>query len=180
MGVISDVAAPGAAGFAVRTATLADGAAIREINLLAFGMERPGPFEKLLARGSAVVGSVALDSSARVIGHIIFAPATISMPDRSLAGMGLGELAVLPDFQRRGVGIRLAETGLATLAAGCCPFCIVVGHASYYPRFGFEPGSRRGIVCQWPKVPDASFMVRVFDEEAMRGVTGVARFTDVR
>jgi putative acetyltransferase len=93
--------------------------------------------------------------------------------------MGLGELAVLAECPRHGIGTRLGEAGLAALRAAGCPFCIVVGHASYYPRFGFEPGSRRGLACQWPKVPDASFMVAVLDEAAMRGMTGIARFRDV-
>ena len=165
--------------YEIRCAAPADAPAIREINRLAFRMESPGTFEKLLASGQGTVGSLALNATGEVIGHIIFSPAVIAMPDRSIEGMGLGELAVLPRYQTRGVGTRLGEAGLAALAAGSCPFCIVVGHASYYPRFGFEPGSRRGITCQWPKVPDASFMVRIFDEEAMRGVTGVARFRDV-
>jgi putative acetyltransferase len=163
----------------VRCAVPADAPAIREINWLAFRMESPGTFEKLLASGRGAAGRVALNASDQVIAHIIFSPATIAVPGRSIAGMGLGELAVLPRYQNRGVGTRLGEAGLAALAADSCPFCIVVGHASYYPRFGFERGSRRGLTCQWPKVPDASFMVRILDENAMRGVTGVARFTDV-
>lgn len=57
-----------------------------------------------------------------------------------------------------------------------CPFCIVVGHAGYYPRFGFARGSLHGLRCQWDKVPDASFMVCVLDEQAMQDVSGTARY----
>ncbi len=163
----------------VRPATAADLPAIREINCLAFRMPEPGSFEKLLARGAGTIARVAVDPEARVLGHIIFAPVGIAMPGREIAGMGLGELAVRPAVQRQGVGTRLGQAGLAALAAAGCPFCIVVGHASYYPRFGFEPGSRRGLRCQWDKIPDAGFMVRIFDEEALRGVTGMAKFRDI-
>jgi len=56
-----------------------------------------------------------------------------------------------------------------------CPFILVVGHAAYYPRFGFRPASTYGIVCEWD-VPDNVFMVLVTDPEKMRGVSGLARY----
>jgi putative acetyltransferase len=57
-----------------------------------------------------------------------------------------------------------------------CPFVVVVGHPEYYPRFGFEPASARGLVSQWDGVPDAAFMVLILDANAMTGVSGVARY----
>lgn len=168
-----------AAGCRVRPAVPADFAAIREINRQAFGTAAPGSFEKLLAAGGGTFGRVAEGEGGRLLGHVVFAPAAIAIPGGEVAGMGLGELAVLPAVQRQGIGTLLGRAGLAELAAGGCAFCIVVGHATYYPRLGFEPGAARGLRCQWEKVPPASFMVRVLDEAAMRGVTGVARFRDV-
>lgn len=168
-----------AAACTVRLAAAEDLPAIREINRLAFRMAEPGTFERLLASGADALGYVAVDASGRVLGHIIFTPVTIAAPQGEVAGMGLGELAVLPEYQRRGVGRRLGEAGLEALRATGCAYCIVVGHAGYYPRFGFEPGMRRGLRCQWKKVPDASFMVCVLDEQAMQGVTGTAIFRGV-
>lgn len=161
----------------VRPAGPADRAAIREINRQAFGTAVPGTFEKLLATLDDAVALVA-ELDGQLLGHVVFTPARIEAPGRTLHGMGLGELAVLPAHQRQGIGRRLAETGLARLAAAGCPFCIVVGHATYYPRLGFERGALHGLHCQWPRVPEESFMVRVLDAAALRGVTGVARFRD--
>lgn len=56
------------------------------------------------------------------------------------------------------------------------PFVIVLGHPDYYPRFGFEPASRKGICCQWDGVPDEAFMVLILNEKAMEGISGVARY----
>ena len=42
-------------------------------------------------------------------------------------------------------------------------FIIVLGHANYYPRFGFVPASRLGIACEW-EVPDDVFMVLLLDQ----------------
>ncbi len=93
--------------------------------------------------------------------------------------MGLGELAVLPEFQRQGVGTMLANAGLDILRGRNCPFVIVVGHATYYPRFGFRPGSQLELTCQWESIPDESFMALILDRDAMGGVTGVARFAGI-
>ena len=163
----------------IRAATPEDRAAIREVNLQAFRTPEEGTFEKLLSREDTVA-LVAVLADGTVAGHVIFTPAVIDAVSGPVAGMGLGELAVRPEIQRRGIGAQLANAGLAVLDAAGCPFCIVVGHATYYPRFGFERGSLRGLTCQWPRVPDASFMVRTGDAALMQGVKGVARFVGIR
>jgi putative acetyltransferase len=163
----------------IRPYAAADAPAIREINRQAFRMSRPGAFEKLLQRGD-VIARVAADETGRVLGHIILAPVIIASHDGLVRGMGLGELAVAPAHQRQGIGTRLTRAGLEALRAQNCPFCIVIGHAGYYPRLGFTRGSLHGLRCQWEKVPDASFMVCLLDEPAMRGVSGTARYIDIQ
>ena len=63
------------------------------------------------------------------------------------------------------------------LAEGGCPFIVVLGHAAYYPRFGFVPASTYGVSCVWP-VPNDVFMIRVLDASAMQGVSGKATYRD--
>lgn len=106
-----------------------------------------------------------------VVGHILFSPAVIG----DVRGMGLAPMAVSPNRQRRGIGSELVRAGLAKLEARGCPFVIVLGHPEYYPRFGFERASTRGIRCEW-NVPDEAFRILVLDETAMEGVTGLARY----
>jgi putative acetyltransferase len=93
-------------------------------------------------------------------------------------GMGLAPMAVLPSHQSRGIGSALVRRGLAELRTRRCPFVVVVGHPGYYPRFGFEPASRRNLTSQWPGMPDDAFMAIVFDEDAMRNVSGVTRYRE--
>jgi predicted N-acetyltransferase YhbS len=38
--------------------------------------------------------------------------------------------------------------GLVSLRERGCPFVVVVGHPEYYPRFGFEPASKHGLMSQ--------------------------------
>lgn len=151
-----------------------DVARVRDINTLAFGQ----PVEALLVDTLRVNCADALSLVAdenTVVGHILFTPVTIEA-DRPLVGMGLAPMAVHPDRQRAGIGTQLVTRGLEILRARGCPFVVVVGHPEYYPRFGFEPASRRGLASQWEGIPDAAFMVLVLDETAMAGVSGVARY----
>ena len=86
---------------------------------------------------------------------------------------------MVPERQRQGIGSKLVEAGNRSLRDAGCPFIIVLGHASYYPRFGFMPASRHGITCEWD-VPNDVFMVLVLNEARMRGVSGVAKYVSFR
>ena len=56
------------------------------------------------------------------------------------------------------------------------PFVIVLGHPEYYPTFGFVPASRFGIRCEYDGVPDEAFMILVLKDDALAGISGVARY----
>jgi putative acetyltransferase len=84
-------------------------------------------------------------------------------------------MAVLPEHQRQGIGSQLVEAGNRRLRQAGCPCILVVGHADYYPRFGFRPAHTLGIQCQW-EVPDDVFMVLVLDPAKMQGASGLANY----
>jgi putative acetyltransferase len=93
----------------------------------------------------------------------------------NVTGAALGSMAVLPEYQRQGIGSKLIEAGIQKLKDAGCPFIIVVGHADYYPRFGFRPASEHGIKCEW-NVPDNVFMLLVLDQAKIEGVSGLAKY----
>jgi putative acetyltransferase len=147
--------------------------AIREVNRGAFGQDQEGNIiDALRANGAALLSLVAtLDD--RVVGHIMYSPAHVG----DVAGAALGPMAVLPDHQRQGIGGLLVEAGNQRLRELGCLFIVVVGHADYYPRFGFRPARDHGLRCQWD-VPDEVFMVLVLDSRKMERVSGVATYRD--
>ncbi len=163
---------------AVRPEKLNDRAAIRSINERAFGQPTEADIVDTLRARCADHVSLVAEVDEQIVGHIFFTLVTIQPGAEELAGMGLAPMAVLPEFQRQGVGSALVRAGIATLRKACCPFIVVLGHPKYYTRFGFVPASRHALACQWEGVPDDAFMVLILDEASMTGVSGVARYRD--
>ncbi len=131
-------------------------------------------FRKFRAERDDIVSLVA-ERDGRIVGSVLFSPVRLEGPTGEISGMGLGQLAVDPDYQNQGIGTQLSETGLQLLRDRGCPFVIVIGHANYYPRFGFEPGDLHGIQCQWSGIPGETFMV-MFPCGKRPGLTGKATF----
>ena len=161
---------------AVRKERPEDVPAIRQVNERAFGQPLEADIVDKLRRTCEGLLSLVATDGHRVIGHILFSPATAEWPGSLVEGMGLAPMAVLPEYQRRGVGSLLVREGLTILRAASCPFVIVLGHPEYYPRFGFERASRYGLRSQWEGVPDEAFMILVFDAPTLAGASGVVRY----
>ena len=155
-----------------------DAAAVRLVNEQAFGRPQEADVVDTLRRTCDGLLSLVAMAEARVVGHILFSPATVEGPDSVVEGMGLAPIAVLPEYQRQGIGSMLVEEGLRVLRASSCPFVIVLGHPEYYPRFGFERASKYGLRSQWEGVPDEAFMILVLDERSLKGASGIARYRD--
>jgi len=123
----------------IRAESSADFAAIRVVQEAAF----PSPLEadlvdQLRADGDCVIALVSIEGDA-VVGHVMF-----SLMQAPFRALGLGPVAVLPDWQRQGVGTRLIEAGLARARSAGWGAVIVLGEPGYYHRFGFSAARAEG------------------------------------
>ncbi len=152
--------------------------AIKDLHRVAFqGPTEAGIVDMLQVSCPDLVSLVAIERD-RIVGHILFSPVTIETRARTITGMGLGPMAVLPEYQRQGIGSQLVTLGLEVLRRRNCPFVVVLGHPDYYPRFGFRKASAYGLKSQWEGVPDEAFMVIVLDGDVMKNITGVVIYRD--
>jgi putative acetyltransferase len=143
------------------------------VNELAFG----GPIEAdivdaLRANGNAHISLVA-EVDGRVAGHVLFSPFYVDSPEGTVTSIALGPVAVLPSVQGQGIGSALIEAGLAecrALGYGCV---FVLGHRTYYPRFGFRPARQHGVIYEDGR---DSFMVLALTPGALDGFSGTARY----
>ena len=148
---------------------------IRKVIKRAFGQPKEADVVDELRRNCNDLMSLVAVAKDQVVGHILFSPATIESEDRIVRGVGLAPMAVLPEYQRKEVGAELIKTGITRLESRGCPFVIVLGHAEYYPRFGFEPASRYCVRSEW-EVPDDAFMILILNKSEMQGISGLARY----
>jgi putative acetyltransferase len=160
----------------IRTEMPEDIGAVHQLNAAAFKSEaEPQLVDQLRARGAGLLSLVA-EMDGQVVGHIFFSPMEITGEDgRVTPAVGLAPLAVLPGFQNQGIGSQLARAGLDELRRMGHRLVIVLGHANYYPRFGFKPTLPYGI--GWDhEVDEAHFMIMELQPGALAGVHGVARY----
>ncbi|MEP0324450.1 GNAT family N-acetyltransferase [Bauldia litoralis] len=86
----------------------------------------------------------------RPVGHLLFTAVTLDGAKQPVAAALLAPLAVVPEAQNRGCGTRLVEDGLARLEVSGVGLVFVLGHPTYYPRFGFTPAERLGFAPPYP------------------------------
>lgn len=158
----------------IRPETENDRAATYRLNVSAFERSDEADLvDALRAQAAPIVSLVAQDGAA-IIGHIMFSP--VSLEDNpALNVMGLAPMAVAPEQQRQGIGSALVRAGLDRCKKLGVLALVVLGHADYYPRFGFEPASRFGLHCEYD-APDEAFMAMELRPGALEGVTGIVRY----
>jgi putative acetyltransferase len=123
----------------VRAATAGDWGAIRAVIGAAFdssSFDEAAIVEGVRAEGAALVELVE-ELDGEIAGHVLFSRMTTA-PNRFIAG--LGPLAVRPDRQNRGIGQRLSRAGIEAVRALGAGGIVVLGHPTYYPKFGFSHG----------------------------------------
>ncbi len=123
---------------AVRPAADEDSGAIRAVLTAAFPTaDEADLVEQLASDGDLVLSLVAAVDGA-IVGHIAFSRMTVTADGERVPGLGLAPVAVLPEHQKRGIGGRLIERGLAAANGSGAAIAFVVGDADYYGRFGFR------------------------------------------
>jgi putative acetyltransferase len=149
---------------------------IRSVHLEAFeSAAEANLVDELRAVARPLVSWVA-EEDGQILGHILFSPVSLTgHPELYL--LGLAPLAVLPPFQRRGVGTALVPAGLEACRDLGVGAIVVLGHPTYYPRFGFRPAVGFGITCEYDSPPEA-FMVLELQPGHLAAASGTIRYHD--
>jgi putative acetyltransferase len=163
--------------FYIRSERPEDIPGIFEVNLQAFGQDGEARLVNALREDgdyNPELSLVAIHGD-RIIGHILFPPITIVSGTTETAAVALAPLAVHQDFQCLGIGAALIEEGLKECQRLGHRIVVVVGHPTYYPRFGFTIARELGISAPFP-CPDEALMALSLEIGALDGVCGIVRY----
>jgi putative acetyltransferase len=159
----------------IREENPADSDSVHEVLAAAFGRDAESRLVERLRASGKVTASLVAEENGRLLGHVLFSAISIDTGTAQVPAVSLAPLAVLPAFQRLGVGSALVSAGLARLREMRVERVLVVGDPAYYARFGFVPALRFGLRCPFP-VPEGAFMALELTPGAFSGCAGVARY----
>lgn len=164
-------------GVVIRPEGPRDQRAVFEVNGRAFPRPAEAKLVDALRAANAVTVSLVAERDERVVGHILFSPVRVEGEGGAFEAQGLGPMAVDPDRQRDGVGSALVRAGLDACRDRGHTIVFVLGHADYYPRFGFEPAAPRGLFySDTSRDYTPVFFVAELALGALAGRTGVVQY----
>jgi putative acetyltransferase len=159
----------------IRDETPSDFPTIESLLRLAFG----GPYEAALVRrlrsDALVAVALVAEVEEEIVGHIVLSWLPTRIDGRPVRAVALAPMAVRPERQRRGIGTALVRHALRMGALAGAEAAIVLGHPTYYPRFGFSAALAAKIASPFT---GASFMALELKPGALSGGTGSALYPD--
>ncbi len=158
----------------VRPETEDDRGAVRAVNVTAFDTPLEADLVDVLREAATPLVSLVAEEAGAILGHIMFSPVFLE-GHADLQLMGLAPMAVSPPHQRSGIGSRLVAAGLEHCRRLSCAGVVVLGHPTYYPRFGFAPASEFGMGCEYDVPPDV-FMALELEPGTLDARSGTIRY----
>ncbi|MBN1369736.1 MAG: N-acetyltransferase [Dehalococcoidaceae bacterium] len=142
----------------VRVETDNDVTTIYHINAQGFGREKEAEFVNHLRDHHGITLSLVAEYNGLLVGHALFSPVRIEPDGAGFNSVTLTPLAVLPEYQRRGIGSMLVREGMEKIRSLGHDIIFLVGHPEYYPRLGFTQAKPKGFRCEFD-VPDEAWML---------------------
>ncbi|WP_246584754.1 GNAT family N-acetyltransferase [[Mycobacterium] fortunisiensis] len=143
----------------------ADIPAIRTINLAAFETAEEADLVDALRADPAWIAGLSIISArpdGKPTGYALLTRCHID----DTPALCLGPCAVLPEYQRTGAGSAAIRAALVAAEQAGEHFVVVLGHPTYYPRFGFTRASQYGVRLNID-IPDEALMVLGLDSEQL-------------
>ncbi|MBC1422764.1 N-acetyltransferase [Listeria seeligeri] len=164
----------------IRTEQPKDFQAIRQLNEAAFKGSVEADLVENIRQSDYYQPGLSLVAEAEdgtVVGYIMFSEISLETENKSRFILGLAPLAVLPEFQKQRIGSRLMEEGIRLSREKAYPAIAVLGHADYYPRFGFSSSEAFNIPAPFD-VPAEYYMLLELYDASLENLQGVIRYPE--
>lgn len=140
----------------IKETSMVDFDDIINVEKLAFGYDKEARLVAGLLADQTAEPIISLLAFYRgeAVGHILFTRAYFEVYQQQPLMHILAPLAVKPEYQRKGIGGMLINTGIRLLKERGSMMVFVLGHKEYYPKYGFIPyATRLGYPAPYP-IPD--------------------------
>lgn len=170
-------------GVKIKLSTDSDFDAIMHVEREAFGEEDEAQLTADLLNDPSAEPVVSLLAwyKNRAIGHIIFTRVYQNDQDSPLMHI-LAPMAVIPEFQKKGIGSLLINKGIEELKKLGSELVFVLGHIEYYPRCGFiNDAGKRGFEAPYtiPEEVADAWMVQELTDGALERHNGKISCADM-
>lgn len=154
-----------------------DSTAIANLNDRAFGGVFESRLVDVIRTGKNFIPelSIVAVNDDGIVGHILFSKIMIKGESGDVETLALAPMAVLPEYQKQGIGRKLITYGLEQARECGYDSVIVLGHKEYYPKFGFRPASHWNIRSPF-QVEDEYFMALELRAGALDGTAGTVEY----
>ena len=141
-----------------------------DVNRQAFGQDDEARLVDQLREGCYFRVSLIAEQAGGIVGHILFSDLPIITNTGRVSSLALAPMAVLPEYQRLGIGSALIRRGLELCRELGHRIVVVLGHPRFYPRFGFS--TKLTTHLNSPFTGTESFMALELSSGALEGVMG--------
>ena len=107
----------------------------------------------------------------KIVGYILFTKIKIGEYEE----ITLAPLAVLPEYQKQGIGSKLIEEGHRIAKELGYHYSVVLGSEKYYTKFGYIPAIKFGIKAPFD-VPNENFMAIKLNDTNTE-IKGIVKYT---
>lgn len=163
----------------IRTENSNDYLQVHNVNFMAFGgrEDEANLVERIRTTQNFVPQlSIVAEEHGEVVGHLLMSKAEIIEGEKRHEVIVLAPIAVRPDYQKQGVGKQLIHEGLKRCKELGYYIVLLIGHPSYYPKFGFKPARQYGLELNQFEVPNEVFMVCELRKDELKNIKGELKY----
>lgn len=119
--------------------------------------------------------SLVAEFNNEIVGHILLTKIIIKNNKQHFISLALAPVSVLPKHQHKGIGGQLIEKAHQIAKNSGYKSIIVLGHETYYPKFGYQQAHKFGIKFPF-NAPKENCMVIELTKNGLQGITGMVEY----
>ncbi|WMX13343.1 N-acetyltransferase [Aureispira sp. CCB-E] len=119
--------------------------------------------------------SLVAEVDGAIVGYILVSKLSIKNQTSSVESLALAPVAVLPEFQQKGIGGQLIRKAHIIAQELGFKSIILLGHAEYYPKFGYQALHTFSITYPFD-VPKENVMAIELEKGSLSNVFGMVEY----